>query len=103
LKKASILILLLPKLSDSADAHRVPLGSAVRMGRRNFFAGRRNGSKAAQILTKSPGRQRPTTETAAAAGEEVIETLGASAKPGCLLRRPMRTADPIGPFRKNHN
>jgi len=92
-----------PKLSDSADAHRVPMGSAVRMGRRNFFAGRRNGSKAAQILTESPGGQRPTTETADAAGEEVIETPGASAKPGWLLRRPMRPADPIGPFRKNQN
>jgi len=73
------------------------------MDRRNLFAGRRNGSKAAQIVTESPGRQRPTTETAAAAGEEVIETLGASAKPGWLLRRPMRTADPSGPFRKSKN
>jgi hypothetical protein len=72
------------------------MGSAVRMGRRNFFAGRRNGSKAAQILTESPGGQRPTTETADAAGEEVLETPGASAKPGSLLRRPMRTADPSG-------
>ena len=79
------------------------MGSAVRMGRRNFFAGRRNGSTAAQILTESPGEQRPTTETADAACEEVIETLGASTKPGCLLRRPMRTADPIGPFRRNQN
>ena len=79
------------------------MGSAGRMGRRNFFAGRRNGSKAAQILTESPGGQRPTTETADAACEEVIETSGASAKPGCLLRRPMRTADPIGPFRRNQN
>jgi hypothetical protein len=73
------------------------------MGRRNLFAGRRNGSKAAQIVTESPGRQRPTTETAAAAEEEVIETLGASPKPGGLLRRPLRTADPSGPFRKNQN
>jgi hypothetical protein len=40
---------LIPKLSDFVDAHRVPLGSAIRMGRRNLFAGRRNGSKAAQI------------------------------------------------------
>ena len=79
------------------------MGSAVRMGRRNFFAGRRNGSRAAQILPESPGRQRPTTETAAAACEEVIETPGALSKPRCLLRRPMRTADPIGPFRKNQN
>ena len=39
-----------PKLSDSVDTHRVPLGSAVRMGRRNLFAGRRSGSKAAQIM-----------------------------------------------------
>ena len=66
------------------------------MGRRNLFAGRRNGSRAAQILIESPGRQRPTTETADAACEEVIETPGASAKPGCLLRRLMRTADPSG-------
>ena len=73
------------------------------MDRRNLFAGRRNGSRAAQILTESPGGQCPTTETADAAGEEVIETLGATAKPGCLLRRPMRTADPIGPFRRNQN
>jgi hypothetical protein len=36
------------------------MGSAVRMGRRN-------GSRAAQILTESPGGQRPTTETADAA------------------------------------
>jgi hypothetical protein len=79
------------------------MGSAGRMGRRNFFAGRLNGSRAAQILTESPGGQRPTTETAGAACEEVLETLGASAKPGCLLRRPMRPADPIGPFRKNQN
>jgi hypothetical protein len=79
------------------------MGSAVRMGRRNFFAGRRNGSKAAQILTESPGGERPTTATADAAGEEVIETSGASAKPGWLLRRPMRTADPSGPFRRNQN
>jgi hypothetical protein len=79
------------------------MGSAVRMGRRNFFAGCLNGSKAAQIVPESPGGQRPTTETADAACEEVIETLGASAKPQCLLRRPMRTADPIGPFRRNQN
>jgi hypothetical protein len=73
------------------------------MGRRNLFAGRRNGSRAAQIVPESPRRQRPTTETADAAGEEVLETPGASTKPGCLLRRPMRTADPIGSFRKNQN
>jgi len=79
------------------------MGSAVRMGRRNLFAGRLNGSRTAQILPESPGRQRPTTETADAACEEVIETPGALAKPGWLLRRPMRTADPIGPFRKNQN
>ena len=64
---------LTPKLSDFVDAHRVPMGSAVRMGRRNFFAGRRNGSRAAQILTESPGGQCPTTETADAACEEVLE------------------------------
>ena len=79
------------------------MGSAVRMGRRNLFAGRRNGSRAAQIVTESPGGQCPTTETADAACEEVLETPGASAKPECLLRRPMRTADPIGPFRRNQN
>ena len=79
------------------------MGSAVRMGRRNLFTGRRDGSRAAQIVIESPGRQRPTTETADAACEEVIETSGALTKPGCLLRRPMRTADPIGPFRKNQN
>ena len=79
------------------------MGSAVRMGRRNLFAGSLNGSRAAQIVPESPGRQRPTTETADAACEEVIETPGALSKPGWLLRRPMRTADPIGPFRKNPN
>jgi len=73
------------------------------MGRRNLFAGRRNGSRAAQIVPESPGRQRPTTETADAAGEEVLETPGALSQPGSLLRRPMRTADPSGPFRKNQN
>jgi hypothetical protein len=46
------------------------------MGRRNLFAGRRNGSRAAQILTESPGRQCPTTETAGAAYKGVIETPG---------------------------
>jgi hypothetical protein len=71
------------------------------MGRRNLFAGRRNGSRAAQIVIESPGRQCPTTETADAAGEEVLETPGALSKPGWLLRRPMRTADPFEPFRKN--
>jgi hypothetical protein len=70
------------------------MGSAVRMGRRNLFAGRRNGSRAAQIVTESPGRQCLTTETADAAGEEVLDTPGALSKPGSLLRRPMRTADP---------
>jgi len=90
-------------LSDCVDAHRVPLGSAVRTGRRNLFAGSLNGSITAQILPESPGRQRPTIETADAAGEEVIEAPGALSKPGCLLRRPMRTADPGGPFRKNPN
>ena len=79
------------------------MGSAVRMGRRNLFAGRRNGSRAAQILTESPGGQCPTTETVDAACEEVLETPGALSKPGCLLRRPMRTADPSGPFRRNQN
>jgi hypothetical protein len=77
------------------------MGSAVRMGGRNLFAGRLNGSRAAQIVPESPEIQRLTKETTAAACEEVIETPGASAKPGCLLRRPMRTADPIGPFRKS--
>ncbi|HSN23501.1 MAG TPA: hypothetical protein VLS45_04935, partial [Methylomicrobium sp.] len=42
-------ILIDPKLSDCVDSHLVPLGFAVRMGRRNLFAGRRNGSRAAQI------------------------------------------------------
>jgi hypothetical protein len=79
------------------------MGSAVRMGRRNLFAGRLNGSRAAQIVTESPGGQRPTTETAGAACEEILETPGALSKPGCLLRRPMRTADPIGHFRRNQN
>ena len=73
------------------------------MGRRNLFAGRLNGSIAAQIVPESPGRQRPTTETTDAAGEEVLETPGALSKPKCLLRRPMRTADPSGPFRRNQN
>jgi hypothetical protein len=84
----------------SAQAGRVPLGFAVRMGRRNLCAGRRNGSRAAQIVTESPGRQCPTTETADAAGEEILETPGALPKPGCLLRRPMRTADPFRSLRK---
>jgi len=79
------------------------MGSAVRMGRRNLFAGYRNGSRSAQILPESPGRKLPTTETAAAACEEVLETPGALSKPGWILRRPMRTADPIGPFRKYQN
>jgi hypothetical protein len=79
------------------------MGSAVRMDRRNLFAGRLSGSRAAQIVTESPGGQCPTTETADAAGEEVLETPGALPKPGCLLRRPMRTADPVGPFRRNQN
>src|SRR5512137_259948 len=92
-----------PKLSDFVDSHRVPLGSAVRMGRRNLFAGRRNGSRAAQIVPEGPGGQCPTTETADAAGEEVLETPGALSQPGCILRRPMRTADPSGPFRRNQN
>ena len=52
------------------------------MGRRNLFSGRLNGSWAAQIVPESPGRQCPTTETADAACEELIETPGASAKPG---------------------
>jgi hypothetical protein len=91
------------KLSDFVDAHRVPLGSAVRMGRRNLLAGSLNGSRAAQILPESPMNQRLTTETADAACEEVIEIPGALSKPGCLLRRPMRTADPSGLFRKNQN
>jgi len=73
------------------------------MGRRNLFAGRRNGSRAAQIVTESPGGKRPTTKTADAACEEVIETPGALSKPEWLLRRPMRTADLIGTFRKNQN
>ena len=62
-----------PKLSDFVDLHRIPLGSAVRMGRRNLFAGRRNGSRAAQISTESPGRERPTTETADAAGKVSVD------------------------------
>jgi len=76
------------------------MGSAVRMGRRNLFAGRLNGSIAAQIVPESPGRQRSTTEPADAAGEKVLETPEALTKHRCLLRRPMWTADPIGPFRK---
>jgi hypothetical protein len=47
------------------------------MGRRNLCAGRRNGSRASQIVPESPGRLCPTTETADAAGEEVLETPGA--------------------------
>ena len=45
------------------------MGPCVRMGRRNLFPGRLNGSRTAQILPESPGRQRPTTEPAAAACE----------------------------------
>jgi hypothetical protein len=92
------------KLSDFVDAHRVPLGSAVRMGRRNLFAGRRNGSRAAQILPESPGRQCPTTERRPTLPvRRLSNRRGALSKPGCLLRRPMRTADPSGSFRKNKN
>ena len=72
------------------------MGSAVRMGRRNLFAGRRNGSRAAQILPESPGRQCPTTETDAA-GEEVIETPGASAKPGLSTAAHADGRPPSGP------
>jgi len=79
------------------------MGSAVCMGRRNLFAGSLNGNITAQIVPESPGGQRPTTETADAAYEEVLETPGALSKPGCLLRRPVRTADPSGPFRRNQN
>jgi len=32
-----------------------------------------------------------------------IETPGALSEPGSFLRRPLRTADPIGPFRKNQS
>jgi len=71
------------------------------MGRRNLFPGRLNGSRTAQILPESPGRQCPTTEPGAAACEGVIETPGALAKPGSLLRRPMRTETPAGPSAKN--
>jgi hypothetical protein len=78
------------------------MGSAGRLGRRNLFAGRLNGSNNRSDIA-SPRRQCPTTETADAACKEVIDTPGASAKPGWFLRRPMRTADPIGPFRKNQN
>jgi hypothetical protein len=46
------------------------------MGRRNLCADRRNGSRAARILTESPGRQAPTTETAGAAYKRVLETPG---------------------------
>jgi hypothetical protein len=52
----------------------------VRRGRRNFFPGPRNGSRAAQIVPESPGTERPTTETAAAACEELIEPPGALAE-----------------------
>jgi hypothetical protein len=55
------------------------------MGRRNLFAGCRNGSRAAQIVTESPARQRPTTETVDAAGEGALETSGALTKPGCFF------------------
>ena len=72
------------------------------MGRRNLFAGRRNGSRAAQIVPESPGREHPTAETTDAAGEGVLETPGALSKPGSLLRRPMRTADP-SVLRRNQN
>ena len=40
----------IPELSGSADAHQVPMGATARMGRRNFVAGRRNGSPAAQTI-----------------------------------------------------
>jgi hypothetical protein len=65
--------------------HKGPPGSAVRRGRRTFFPGPRNGSRAAQIVPESPGRDRPTTETAAAACEGLIETPGALSQPGCFF------------------
>jgi hypothetical protein len=40
---------------------------------------------AAQIVTESPGRQCPTTETFDAAGEDVLETPGALSKPMCFF------------------
>jgi hypothetical protein len=45
-----------------------------------FFSGPRNGSRAAQIVPESPGTDRPTTGTAAAACEGVIEAPGALAE-----------------------
>ena len=44
----------MPKLSDSVDLHRVPLGSAVRMGGRNLFAGRLNGSNNRSDIDRKP-------------------------------------------------
>jgi hypothetical protein len=71
------------------------------MGRRNLFPGRLNGSRTAQILPESPGRQRPTTETAAAACEEVIETPGGVGEAWEFFAAAPAEADPTGPFRKN--
>jgi len=58
------------------------MGTAVRMGRRNLFVGRLNGSNNRSDIPRKPGRQSPTTAPGAAAGEGVIETLGALVKPG---------------------
>jgi len=48
-----------PKLSDFVDSHRVPLGYAVRMGRRNLFAGRRNGSNNRSDSARKPRKTAP--------------------------------------------
>ena len=90
----------LPKLSDSVDSHIGPLGSAIPWAAAIFSPAVSTAATTAQILPESPGRQGPTTETAAAAGEEVIETPGALTKPGCLLRRPMGRQTPAGPSAK---
>jgi len=92
-----------PELSDAVDSHIDPLGSAVHRGRRNLFPGRRNGSKAAQIVPENPERQRPTTETAAAAGEGVIETPWRWRSLEVLCGGPCGRQTPAGPYRKNQN
>jgi len=89
-----------PKLRDSVGSHLGPLGFPVRMGRRNLFPGRLNGSRTAQIFPESPGRQCPTTETVAAACEEVIETPGALAKPGSFCGGPCGRETPAVPSAK---
>jgi hypothetical protein len=93
-------MLVKPKLSDSVDSHRARWGLSPHGPPQSFPRPSRTAAGTAQILPESPARLRPTTAPAAAAGEEVIDTPGALAKPGCLLRRPLRRQTPAGPSAK---